>query len=479
MGIETLLELIKDYAPKDKETIIRAYEFASNVHKDAKRKSGEPYIVHPIAVACISAAMHADVDTIVADLLHDVVEDGINITLEQISEYFNPTVARLVDGVTKLPKLSVNNDKRLTDEANTRKISESIIFDIRTILMKLADRLHNMRTLQYHKREKQIEISKETLEFYVPFADLIGAYTIKLELEDLCLKYLDPEKYQEMEQLSNQIYIESFNEIQSAIVRISQLLNSSNIPFEFKFKRKNYYGLAKSLKSSELADIHDLFALKFILKDVNTCYWLREQIHSLYPYFSDYEKDYIAKPKDNMYRSLHSTVNAGKTKLQFQLKTEEMYKINSYGLTAYWDLLKFNHAPEHMQEDVSKMPFFKTLCELVNNNLANDEFNQEVKKEILSPKIKVLTPVNEEIYLPEGATPVDFAYKISTDIGNNIVHAFVNGKPVALDYQLQNDDQIYIEHNPDFIGPRVDTYPMCQTPRAKRRIREYRKNSYK
>lgn len=478
MSIETLLNIIKDYAPSDKATIIRAYEFASKAHRGVKRKSGEPYITHPLAVACILAEMHADVDTIVAGLLHDVVEDT-DITVEEILKKFNPTVARLVDGVTKLPKFSVNNDKKSTEEANMRKISESIIFDIRIMIIKLADRLHNMRTLEHHKPDKQKEIAQETLDFFVPFANLIGAYTIKLELEDLAFKYIDKEKYQEMKDLVQKTYLEKYDVIESTLCRITQLLNDHKIPFEVKLKIKNYYALAKRLiKNESISNVHDMFALKFILKDIETCYWLRDRINEIYSSVEARGKDYIANPKSNMYRSLHTTVNVDGVLLQFQLKTEEMYMINSYGLTAYWDLLKFNHAPEHMQDDVRKMPFFQSIAELTSNDLPNDEFNREVKQDILSPKIKVLTPKGESVELPVGSTPIDFAYKISTDIGNQIVKAVVNGKVVPFNYCLKDDDQVLIIHDPNFIGPKIDVFPICKTQRAKRRIKEQRRINY-
>lgn len=475
MGIELLLDIIKDYAPMDKEFIIRAYEFASEVHKDAKRKSGEPYIIHPVAVACILALLHADVDTIVAGILHDVIEDGRNITKEMLAEKFNPTVAALADGVSKLPKLSINNNKLETDAFNLRKLFLGTVTDIRIIIIKLADRLHNMRTLEFQPPHKQIEHSEETRAIYVRLASLIGAYNIKQELDDLAFMYLDPKSYNEMQKVLESYKIEKFDVVNNSLCQVAQLLNTSSIPFEVKLRVKSLYSLYKKLeKYGSISEIHDIFSIDFILPDKESCYRFRNKVSSLYPVIATKEKDYIKNPKANLYSALHTSVyGPDNTLLQFQFTTKEMDLINTNGLTAYWELLKFNHAPEHMQKEVSKMPFFHLIEELMHSDLENDEFNKEVQEDILGVNLILYTPQGDIVELPSGSTPIDFAYKIHGDIGNWITGATVNCERVSLDYELKNCDVVNIIFNKDLYGPRQDLINMCKTNKAKRKIREF------
>lgn len=475
MGIESLLSIIKDYAPMDKEFILRAYEYASDVHKGVKRKSGEPYISHPVAVACIAAEMHADVDTIVACILHDVIEDGNDITEKELAEKFNPTVAMLVDGVSKLPKMSINNSKIETDAFNKKKIFLSMVKDIRVIIIKLCDRLHNMRTLEYHKPEKQVENARETRDIYVKLASYIGAYNFKQELDDLSFKYIDPKSYMEMQSTLDEYRLRNYDVIDEAICRVSQLLNSNKVPFEVKLRVKSFYSLYnKLIKYDSIEQVHDIFSIAFLLDDVNECYRLRHQVYDLYPTIPKKEKDFIKTPKDNMYSALHTSVYGPNNQLlQFQFTTKNMDLINTYGITAYWDLLKFNNAPEHMQRDVSKMPFFKLVEELTHMDLKSDEFNKEVQEDILGANLSVYTPNGDRVELPNGSTPIDFAYKIHEDIGNWITGAYVNGEKVPLDYELKNHDSISINFNENLYGPRQDFLKMCRTNKAKRKIREF------
>lgn len=475
MGIESLLRIIKDYAPMDKEFILRAYEYARNVHKGALRKSGDPYITHPVAVACIAAEMHADVDTIVACILHDVIEDGIGITKEELARTFNPTVAYLVDGVSKLPKLSINNNKIETDAYNLRKIFLSMVTDIRVIIIKLADRLHNMRTLEFQPPNKQVEISIETRDIYVPLAARIGAYYFKQELDDYAFKYIDPKSYIEMENTLKKYRLDNYDIIDEAICEVSQLLNKDQVPFEVKLRVKSLYSLFRKLKKySTISEIHDIFSINFLLNEVSDCYKLRHQIYGLYPTVPSKERDYIKSPKANMYSSLHTSVYTDNNQLlQFQFTTKQMDVINTYGITAYWDLLKFNNAPEHMQQDVSKMPFFKNLEELAHMDLRSDEFNKEVQEDILSATIKAYTPNGDEVELPVGSTPIDFAYRIHEDIGNYIVGANVNGEDVPLGHILKNHDTVNIIFDQNLDGAKEDFIGLCKTNRAKRKIREF------
>lgn len=477
MQLADLLKYISDYEPQYKELILRAYAFAYSVHKGVKRKSGEEYITHPIAVACLLAEMKADADTIAAGLLHDVVEDGENITVGLIEEQFNPTIALLVDGVTKMKKVDFNNDKLKTNEANTRKMIESVTKDIRVLIIKLADRLHNMRTLQYHKPEKQIEISKETMDFFVPFATLIGEYTFKKELEDLSFKYLNPLEYERLDLIIKKSELEYSSAINRTIYEIAQLLNSNGVMYELIPQTKNIYGLHMRLKMYEnIEDVHDLFSLKFIVKDINTCYWLRDRINELFESLPDRAKDYIQNPKTNMYRSLHTSIKSDLGRLiQIQIKTQEMYMINAYGLPAYWSLMSLNNPAEKMQNDVSHFQFFSVLQELINSNLPTPEFNREVTNDLLAYKVYVYTPEHEVIELPEGASVIDFAYKIHTDIGDNFISATVNGERVPLDYKLQNGDVINVISEELVYGPRLDLEPYCKTEHAKRKVKELKR----
>lgn len=481
MGIQDLLNLIKDYAPEDKQLIIRAYEFAYSVHKDAKRKSGEPYINHPVAVACILAEMHADVDTICAGLLHDVIEDG-NITVEDLARIFNPTIAYLVDGVSKLPKFGDEKSKGETDEYNKWKMLMAFIRDIRVALIKLADRLHNMRTLKYHKPHKQIENAQETMDIFVPFAAKIGAYSFKHELEDLAFSYLNPESYARMEKYVTEARINNFDVTQSIICQVSQLLNSNHAKYDIKLSTLSLYSLYKKLNryDQDITQIHDLIAITILLDEIEECYKYCGQINTAFPSVPSKAKDYIVKPKSNMYSALHTTIVApNKQMIQFKLKTNRMYLVNNYGISAYWDLLKFNHAPEHMQEDVRNMPFYKDLKALADDaNLEVDEFNQEVLEDILNETVYLKTPQGDPIELPVGSTPVDFAYKIHGDMGNGLIAAIVNGKRVTFDYELQSGDVVNIifDNSKDFIGPRVDLLNMCKTQRAKKLIRKFQES---
>ena len=475
---------IKDYSSEDKQLIIRAYEFASVVHRGVKRKSGEDYIIHPLSVACILAEMHADADTIAAGLLHDTIEDGVGITREKIAGIFNPTIAMLVDGVTKMKKMQFNNDKKMTDDANTRKIVESIIIDVRIFIIKLADRLHNMRTLEFHKPEKQIEHAIETRELFIPFAYLIGAYNIKAELEDICFKYLEPDEYKRIEDYIKYITSAYRSTLDEVVCTISQVLNTNQVPFNIKVRIKNLYGMYQKLKQyGTIEDIHDLVAIKILLSDEESCYWVNKQLENMYEVLEEKSKDYIKIPKTNLYSALHtSIISPSGYKLQFQIKTLQMHKINAYGLTAYWNLLKNQRRltpAQKMQDEVRKLQFFSVIKELVDLEVSNDKFNEEIKDDLLSKKIYVSTPKGDVIELPCGSTPIDFAYKIHTDIGNTIVSAVVNDEVVRLNYQLQNKDVVNIISNKHFIGPKEDYLSYCKTKQAKRKIKELKKTYYK
>lgn len=474
---EKFINLIKKYNDDEEDInqIKKAYDYAKDLHEGQFRQSGEPYIIHPLNVAYILAEMHADTDTICAGLLHDTLEDT-NITKGEIIEEFNVNVASLVDGVTKISKMNFSS-KQDQNLANTRKIITGITEDVRIIIIKLADRLHNMRTLEYKTEFKQKENSMETMEIFVPLAYYIGAYRIKSELEDISLQYLYPEKYKKIEDIKSKIELDSSSCLQEMLQTIKEILNNKDIPNEIKVRTKNIYGIYKRMEEGhKLSDIHDLLSLKIMVDEVSNCYQTLGIIHSQYHPINDKFKDYIYNPKTNMYRSLHTTVFGPEDRLvQTQIRTFDMDKVASFGLTAYWDISKGN-ARDTMQYDLkNKYQFFKSLVEINKVFGDNQEFVRQIKSELFADKIYVYTTKGDVIELPKGSTPIDFAYKIHTDIGNTMVSAIVNDKAVDADYVLHNKDRVRIITDILSYGPREEWIDKTKTTKAKRKIREFSK----
>lgn len=473
IGFEDLKDMIKDYDLEEIEMITKAYNYAKDLHNGQVRQSGEPYITHPLNVAYILAEMHADCNTICAGLLHDTLEDT-EISKEEIAQDFNKEVANLVDGVTKISKLNFSS-KTEQNMANTRKIITGLTSDVRIIIIKLADRLHNMRTLQFKSEFKQKENSMETMDIFVPLAYYIGAYRIKSELEDLSLQYLYPEKYKKIEDIKSKIEIDSSNCLQEMLLTINRILSDKNIPNEIKVRTKNIYGIYKALNEGhKISDIHDLLSLKIMVDDIENCYKTLYLIHNEYYPINERFKDYICNPKTNMYRSLHTTVFGPEDRLvQTQIRTFDMDKIASFGLLAYWDIEKGN-VRDIMQEDLkNKYQFFKSLVEINKVFSDNQEFVWQVKSELFSDKIYVYTTKGEIIELPKGSTAIDFAYRIHSDIGNTMVSAVVNDKIENPDYILHNKDRVRIITDIMSFGPREDWYDKVQTTKAKRKIKEF------
>lgn len=471
--LQDLLNKLREYNPEEVEIVKRAYEYANTLHKGQMRQSGEPYISHPLNVAYILAEMHADRDTICAGLLHDTLEDT-NITKEDISHDFNQNIANLVDGVTKLSKMNFSS-KQDQNYANTRKIITGIKEDVRIIIIKLADRLHNMRTLQFKSEFKQKENALETMEIFVPLGYYIGAYRIKSELEDLSLQYLKPDMYKKIEERKLRLEESSNDCLKEMLYKIETLLNDKNIPNEIKIRTKNIYGIYKRLNEGhKLSDIHDLLALKIMVDEVENCYRTLYLIHNEYHPINDKFKDYICNPKTNMYQSLHTTVFGPDDRLiQTQIRTFDMGKVASFGLTAYWDEQK-GKARDVMQDDLKqKFQFFKSLTEINSMFGDNQQFVNQVKNELFADKVYVYTTKGDIIELPKGATPIDFAYKIHTDIGNTMVGVFVNDEFVPIDYVLKNKDRVRIVTDELSYGPRIDWIDKAQTSLAKRKIKEF------
>lgn len=471
--LEDLINQIKVYNPEEVEIITKAYNFADQLHDGQVRQSGEPYISHPLNVACILAEMHADRDTICAGLLHDTLEDT-ETTKEEIAREFNKDVANLVDGVTKLSKMNFSS-KQEQNMANTRKIITGITEDVRIIIIKLADRLHNMRTLGFKSEFKQKENALETMEIFVPLAYYIGAYRIKSELEDLSLRYLKPDMYKKLEEKKLAIENNSNSFLYEMLSKIQTMLNDKNIPNEIKVRTKNIYGIYKRISEGQkISDIHDLFALKIMVDEVENCYRTLYYIHSQYHPINDKFKDYICNPKTNMYKSLHTTVFGPNDSLvQTQIRTFDMDKIASFGLSTYWDIEK-GKARDVMQNDLKeKYQFFKSLTEINAMFGDNQEFVSQVKMELFSDNIYVFTSNGEIKQLPKGSTPIDFAYQIHTDVGNTMVAAIVNDEYVPVDYVLKNKDRVRIITDNLSYGPREDWIEKAHTTKAKKKIREF------
>ncbi len=471
MEINVLINKVLKYNNNLDEIIMikKAYYLAEELHKDQTRQSGEAYITHPLAVAIILSEIEADASTIVAGLLHDIVEDT-ELTIEEITSIFNSYIALLVDGVTKIEKMNFSSkDEEVA--GNTRKLLSGITEDVRIILIKLADRLHNMRTLEFKSRDKQKENAIETLEIFVPIAYHLGCYDIKNELEDLSLKYLNPESYYKISEERKKLEKDATEDLLIMLNKIHNILNENSIPNYIKTRIKNIYGIYKNKKEGKtLTEIHDFLSLKVIVDTINDCYLSLGYIHSLYPPIHGKMKDYISSPKTNMYRSLHTTsFGEGEQLVQVQIKTNEMDKVASLGLTAYWQ-----------DEDVimndelkTRFQFFKSLVEINQSTGDNQEFLEEIKKDILGNNIYIYSPKGDVIQLPHGSTAVDFAYKINDLVGDNIVAAIVNGnykEPLTL---LKNKDIVKILTDELSSGPKKEWISQCKTPLAKRKILSY------
>jgi len=439
-------DLVKEYNEEALNEVKKAYQYSEKAHKGQYRLSGEPYIIHPLNVAYILAEMYADQDTLCAGLLHDVLEDT-KVTKEDLIESFGVGVANLVDGVTNITDLNFSSkqDQRF---ANERKIITSITTDVRIIIIKLADRLHNMRTLQYKDSEKQKEKSLETIEVFVPLAYDIGAYKIKRELEDLSLYYLDLNKYNEIELKLEKIKNKNNKYLNDMINIIQNKLRIIGIECEIKPKFMSIYDVYKrTLKGESINSIHDLITIRIVVDTEDNCYRALGIVHSEYPPINEKIKDYICRPKTNMYKSIHTTVFAlyGDILVKFLIRTKEMELVATYGLSSYWYMYK-GEARIMMQKDLQeKYQFVKSLSEIIKEFSNNQEFLIEIKNKLFSDnKIFVYTSRGEVIEMPPNSTAKDFAYKIHTELGDNITGAIVNGNYESSDYILKTGDRITI-----------------------------------
>lgn len=469
--LHDILDKVSQYNPEaDLDLVKKAYVFSAKAHQGQTRRSGEPYLVHPVEVAGILADMRLDIPSIVAGILHDTVEDTV-ATLEEIEQLFGAEVRKLVDGVTKLGKIKFSSNVEKQAE-NFRKMVLAMAQDIRVILIKLADRLHNMRTLEFMSEEKQVEIAKETMDIYAPIANRLGIQSMKVVLEDLAFKYLNPEIYKN---ISTQIEarkadLESYiNEVKDLV---SEKLRENNLHGEISGRLKHYFSIHRKMENQNITldEVHDIIAFRIIMDDVGQCYAALGLIHSLWRPIPGRFKDYIAMPKANNYQSLHTTVVGPKgERVEFQIRTHEMDEIAERGIAAHW---KYKEGNKVQSKDEMKFKWIRQLLEWQRDLNEPAEFLDTVKLDLFTDDIYVFTPNGELRELPQGSTPVDFAYDIHTDVGHSCIGARVNGRIVPLKYQLHSGDAVEIMTQKNG-RPNKDWLQFVQTSRAKAKIRQY------
>ena len=480
---QELIDSVKKYHPSgDISMIEKAYKIAYDAHKDQRRKSGEPYIIHPLCVGIILADLELDKETIVAGLLHDVVEDTV-MTSEELKEEFGEEVELLVDGVTKLGQLSYSADKVEVQAENLRKMFLAMAKDIRVILIKLADRLHNMRTLKYMKPEKQKEKARETMDIYAPIAHRLGISKIKVELDDLSLKYLEPEVYYDLVEKialkkdARQAFVNSIVE------DVSKHIEAAGIKAQIDGRIKHFFSIYKKMVNQQktLDQIYDLFAVRIIVDTVKDCYAALGVIHEMYKPIPGRFKDYIAMPKQNMYQSLHTTlIGPNGTPFEIQIRTFEMHRTAEYGIAAHW---KYKEAADgkkgNTKNEEEKLSWLRQVLDWQRSD--NREFMSLLKSDfdLFSESVYCFTPSGDVKNLPNGSTPIDFAYSIHSAVGNRMIGARVNGKLVTIDYVIQNGDRIEIITSQNSRGPSRDWLKIVKSSQAKNKINQWFKQEVK
>ena len=471
--LNTILKFNSNY---DIELIGRAYDVAEEMHRSQLRKSGEPYLIHPMAVAEILADLGMDEETIVAGLLHDVVEDT-EYTEKQLVADFGEEVGLLVDGVTKLGSLKFQSKEERQAE-NLRKMFLAMSKDIRVLIIKLSDRLHNLRTINYMTHDKIIEKCRETLDIYAPLAARLGIYTMKMELEDIALKFLEPEAYYELAEQVNERKGEREKSIETVVEKIKKSLDEIDIKYDIYGRSKHFYSRYKKMKyqHKSIDEIFDLMAVRVIVETVRDCYAVLGMVHTMWTPIPGRFKDYIAMPKPNMYQSLHTTVISENGKpFEIQIRTYEMHRIAEYGIAAHW---KYKEGIESDKEEV-KLSWLRQALEWQKDVKDPKEFMESLKMDLFSGQVFVFTPQGDVIELPADSTPLDFAFKIHSDVGCKCVGARVNGKMVTIDHKLENGNIVEIVTSPNAAGPSIDWLKIAKSSSARNKIRQWLKKESK
>jgi GTP pyrophosphokinase len=474
MTIQQVIEQVSKNEPSlNTKLIQKAYDFAVAAHQEQTRKSGELYIQHPLNTAFVLAQIKADLPTIMAGLLHDVPEDT-NKTLDDIKNNFGEEVAKLVEGITKLSKIRYRGVKRYRE--SLRKMFLAMAEDLRVILIKFADRLHNLRTLDALPKDKQKRIAQESLEIYAPIAGLLGIWSLRWQMEDICFKYLHPEEYKKLEykyEIERKVELNQYIEQLKQTVAKKLIVENINHEIEGRFKHLYSIYLKMQEKNKEFDEIYDVFALRIVVDTIADCYKTLGIIHSIWKPNYNRFKDYIAVPKPNGYRSIHTTVfGPGGRPTEFQIRTKEMHEEALYGISAHW------HYKQQRTDQAEKTPHWvQEILEIQREAKSSQEFLKEVKLDIFRDRIFVFTPKGDVYDLPNDATPVDFAYAVHTDIGNKCVSAKINNTISPLDTVLKNGNMVEIITDPNRAGPNYDWLKFVKTRRASSKIKEFAKRS--
>ncbi|MBE6008075.1 MAG: bifunctional (p)ppGpp synthetase/guanosine-3',5'-bis(diphosphate) 3'-pyrophosphohydrolase [Lachnospiraceae bacterium] len=480
---EELIEKIRTYHPSnDLSMIDKAYRLAREAHADQVRKSGEPYIIHPLQVAHLLAELELDIESIVAGILHDVIEDT-EYSYEDISNIFSPEIALLVDGVTKLGKIAYSTKEEIQAE-NYRKMFLAMAKDIRVILIKLADRLHNMRTLSYMKAEKQIEKAQETMDIYAPLANRLGISKIKVELEDLCFKYLYPDEYNDLVAKIELKREDCLNYVNNIIEEVNGKMKEAGIEGRIFGRNKHLFSIYKKMKNKEKTfdEIYDLFAIRVLTNTVRDCYAVLGIVHDIYKPMPGRFKDYIAMPKPNMYQSLHNTL-IGPTgePFEIQIRTFDMHRTSEYGIAAHWKYKEGKTKEKTLKSEEEKLSWLRQILEWQTDMADDKEYLDTLKLDlnIFTTQVYAFTPQGDVISLPKGSTPIDFAYTIHTAVGNKMVGARVNNKIVTFDYEIQNGDRIEVITSQNSRGPSKDWLKLVKSSQARTKINQWFKKELK